>query len=192
VERYLIRRRDICFPERRWLYEPQVGVFTLCGAASNRGPPLSSPRCWSCRCMDGFLIPGWDLIFPGWRWLTETKVVITTQCGPASPLGTTVFVPRVIGARDVWKDFWSGDLIHGSHIGVSTPCEAVLPRGKAMLLELYLYGRWKELWSKDETLIYFHARVALAPRTSGWGFHTAGDRFDLGDRPLSIAQGVLP
>ena len=72
-----------------------------------------------------FLMRGWDLIFPGWRWLTETKVVITTQCGAVSTLGTIVFVPRVIGVRDVWKDFSSRDLIHRSHIGVSTPCEAV-------------------------------------------------------------------
>ena len=42
-----------------------VGGSTPCGAVSTQGCPFSSPRCWSCRSMEGFLIQRWDLVASG-------------------------------------------------------------------------------------------------------------------------------
>ena len=40
------------------------------------GSPFSSPVCWSCKYMEGFLSQGWigcDLILPVWHWLREPE-----------------------------------------------------------------------------------------------------------------------
>ena len=37
-----------------------------------------SPVCWSCTCMEGFMMRGWNLVHPGWRWLQE-PVAISNQ-----------------------------------------------------------------------------------------------------------------
>ena len=56
----------------RWLHEPQqisnqpvgLGFHTLRGGV-HLGDLRSSPVCWSCSDMEGFLLRGWDLILPG-------------------------------------------------------------------------------------------------------------------------------
>ena len=55
-----------------WIHEPQpissqpVGLGFPHPAERHRpgGSEFSSPSCWSCRDMDGFLTRGWDLIIP--------------------------------------------------------------------------------------------------------------------------------
>ena len=57
----------------RWLHEPQpisnhpegLGFLHLAGRYHPGGSAISSPGCWSCRCMDGFLNRGWELILSG-------------------------------------------------------------------------------------------------------------------------------
>ncbi|CAN0417483.1 unnamed protein product, partial [Laminaria digitata] len=48
------------------------------------GSPLSSPVCWSYRCMDIFMMRGWTLSFPG---VAEPRIYepqsATSQTGPA-------------------------------------------------------------------------------------------------------------
>ena len=60
----------------RWLHEPQpisnhpmgLGFPHPAGRYRPRGSSFSSPSCWSCRDMDGFLTRGWQLILPrGWK-----------------------------------------------------------------------------------------------------------------------------
>ena len=87
MEGFLIRRRDLILPgcgdtstltreetlAARWLHEPHlisnqpVGFEFPHPAGRYRpgGSPFSSPGCWSCRNMEGFLIRRRDLILPG-------------------------------------------------------------------------------------------------------------------------------
>ena len=84
---YLIRAWESTFPgcggtstlpreatlAARWLHEPQpisnqpvVLVFPhLAGRYRPRGYAISSPRCWSCTYIEGFLTRGWGVITPG-------------------------------------------------------------------------------------------------------------------------------
>ena len=61
---FLIRGWDLIPPGWRWLYEPQVGVYTPCGAVLIRRAKVFVPGLF-----EGFLIRRWDLILHGWRWL---------------------------------------------------------------------------------------------------------------------------
>ena len=80
MEGFLIRGWQYVHPGWRWLHEPQpisnqpvgLGFLHLAGRYRPGGPPFTSPICWSCRCMEIFLIRGWDPILPGWRWLVLT------------------------------------------------------------------------------------------------------------------------
>ena len=61
--------------------------------------PFTSPSCWSCRYMDGFLIRGWELILPGCggtsalargatlaaRWLHEPQPISNLPMGLGFP-----------------------------------------------------------------------------------------------------------
>ena len=57
----------------RWLHEPQpisnhpvgLGFPHPAGRYRPGGSAFSSPGCWSCRDMEGFLTRGWELILPG-------------------------------------------------------------------------------------------------------------------------------
>ena len=61
----------------RWLHEPQpisnqpvgLGFPHRAGRYRPCGSPFSSPHCWSCRRMEGFLLQGWESVLPGVRWL---------------------------------------------------------------------------------------------------------------------------
>ena len=70
-----------------------LGFVDRTGQYRPGGSPVSSPVCWSCRCMEGFIIRGWDLILPGWRCVYEPQVGVATPCGAVSSRGTIVFVP---------------------------------------------------------------------------------------------------
>ena len=84
MEGFQIRRWDIVFPgcgEISTLpqFSPRagsmgqsvsdqrmgVGFLHRSGRYRPEGSSFSSPSCWSCRCMDEFLIRGWYLILPG-------------------------------------------------------------------------------------------------------------------------------
>ena len=87
------------------------------------GPPFSSPLCWSCRCMEGFLIRGWDLILPGWRWLHEPQPSSNQPVGFVFHTVRRGFDPgdhrfrhRCVGVAGAWKDFSSGDRTLSSSI----------------------------------------------------------------------------
>ena len=70
------------FPHRVGRYGPGASHF-------------SSPVCWSCRCMEGFVIRGWDFILPGWRRLCELRTPgwgVHTVRGEIDP-GDGRFVP---------------------------------------------------------------------------------------------------
>ena len=69
---------------------------------------FSSPGCWSCGCMEGFLIRGWDPIVLGWRWLysrapanqrSASWTGVSTPCGTVSTRGITVFAPGCRSCR---------------------------------------------------------------------------------------------
>ena len=67
------------------------------------------------------------------------------------------------------------------HVGVSTSWGAVSARENTVfvlgVLELSLYGR-----ISDPGMGRYLYRMAMAPRTSGWGFHTVGGGIDQGDQ----------
>ena len=94
----------------RWLHEPQpisnhpVGLRFPHPAGRYRpgGSAFSSPGCWSCRYMEGFILRGWELILPGVRWLCVRSPAnqrsaggtgVSTPCGAVSTRGITIFVP---------------------------------------------------------------------------------------------------
>ena len=56
------------------------GTSTTCGAVSTRGTTIFSPGCWSCRCMEDFLIRRWDPIIPGYD---ETSTLARRASLPA-------------------------------------------------------------------------------------------------------------
>ena len=56
------------------LRTPGWGFHTVQGSTGPGGAPFSPPVCWSCTCMEGFLIQGWGVILPGGRWLYEPQV----------------------------------------------------------------------------------------------------------------------
>ena len=100
-------------PSQSAISQSGVKVSTPCGAVSNRGTNVSSPVCWTCRCIEGFLIRGWDPILPVWRWLHEPQPIsnqpvgvdVSTPCGTVSTRGTTVFVPGVFEVQMYGKGF---------------------------------------------------------------------------------------
>ena len=87
MEGFLIQGSHIIFPRcggtstvargatlaARWLHEPHpisnqrvgLGFPHPAGRYRPGGSLFSSPGCWSCSDMEGFLIRGWDPIFPG-------------------------------------------------------------------------------------------------------------------------------
>ena len=79
------------FPHPAGRYRPGRYVF-------------SSPGCWSCRYIEGFLLRGWELILPGVRWLYVRSPAnlrwasgtgVSTSCGLFRPGGPSFFVPRL-------------------------------------------------------------------------------------------------
>ena len=103
LQMYANNSDSTILPGWRWLYEPQVGVPHHAGRYRPGGPPFSSSVCWSCRCIEVFVIRGWGLILPGWRWLYEPQLISdqpvglsSTPDGAVSTQGTTVFVPGML------------------------------------------------------------------------------------------------
>ena len=92
---------------------PGVGVSTPYGPESTRGSSFSSPVCWSCRCMEGFLNRGWDLVHPGWRWVHEPQPIrifssgvgAFTPCGAVRPRESPFSTPGCVGVVDTWQYF---------------------------------------------------------------------------------------
>ena len=93
----------------RWLPEPQpinnhpvrLGFPHPAGQYRPGGCAFTSPGCWSCRDMEGFLTRGWERILPGVRWLyvrspaderSASGTGVSTPCGADS---ITVFFPRL-------------------------------------------------------------------------------------------------
>ena len=66
MEVFLLRGLDHIFPGWHWLHEPQpinnqpvgMGFPPRAGWYRPEGPSISSPACWSCKCMEGFMIRG--------------------------------------------------------------------------------------------------------------------------------------
>ena len=92
-----------------WLHEPQpissqpvwLGFPHRAGRYRPEGSAFSSPGCWSCRDMEGFLIRGWELILPAVALCTipsesaisDRRVAgVSTPCGAVATRVTTVFV----------------------------------------------------------------------------------------------------
>ena len=122
----------------RWFHEPQpisdqlVGLGFPHRAVRYRpgGSSFSSPVCWRCRDVEGFLIWGWELILPelgetsvldrgatlAARWLLEPQPISNhpvglgfhTARGGIDP-GDLSFCPRVVGVVEVWRGLPSGD-----------------------------------------------------------------------------------
>ena len=91
----------------RWLHEPQpisnhpvgLGFPHPAGRYRPGGSAFSSPGCWSCRDMEGFLTRGWELILPGCggtsalargatlaaRWLHEPQPISNQPVGLGFP-----------------------------------------------------------------------------------------------------------
>ena len=73
IEGLLIREWESILPGVRWLFVRSpasqrpargAGVSTPCGRFRPGESPFSSPRCWSCRSMEGLLNRGWGPILP--------------------------------------------------------------------------------------------------------------------------------
>ena len=122
----------------RWLHEPQLisnppvwlGIPHRAGRYRRGGSPFSSPDCWRCKCMEGFLIRGWELILRGCggtstlsrgatlaaRWLHEPQPIRNQPVGLGFPhlawryrVGGSAFLcPGCWSCRDV-----EGFLIRG-------------------------------------------------------------------------------
>ena len=90
----------------RWIHEPQPisnqplgwGFPHLAGRYRPKRSSLSSPGCWSCGDMEGYLTRGWEIIIPG--------------CGGTSALsrGETLAAcwlhePQPISNQPVWLGF---------------------------------------------------------------------------------------
>ena len=91
----------------RWLHERQpisnhpvgLGFPHPVGRYRSGGSAFTSPDCWSCRCIKGFLIRGWELILPGCggtsalargatlaaRWLHEPQPISNHPVGLGFP-----------------------------------------------------------------------------------------------------------
>ena len=115
----------------RWLHEPQpisnhpvaLGFPHPAGSYQPGGFAFSSPGCWSCRDMEGFLNRGWEVILPGCggtsalargapraaRWLHEPQPISNHPVGmgfphPAGrypPWGSAVSSPDCCSCRDI-------------------------------------------------------------------------------------------
>ena len=148
MERFLIRGLDPILPgfggpstlcrgatlAACWLHEPQpisnrsvgLGVPHLPGRYRPGGSLFSSPGCWCCRYMEGFLTRGWELILPGCSgtsalsrgvtlaacWLHEPQPINNHPVGLGfHTLRSGIdpedlrFRPRVVRVVEIWKDF---------------------------------------------------------------------------------------
>ena len=129
------------FPHPAGRYRPGRYVF-------------SSPGCWSCRYIEGFLLRGWELILPGVRWLYVRSPAnlrwasgtgVSTSCGLFRPGGPSFSSPGYRSCNGVagfviggWKPILPGvcwlcvrspaNQRPASGVRVSTPCEAVSTR----------------------------------------------------------------
>ena len=116
-----------------WFHGPQpisnqpvgLGFPHLPGRRRTGRSAFSSPGCWSCGDIEGFLYRGWEIILPG--------------CSGTSALSRGA----TLDARDGSMSL--SQLEPSSWVGVSTPCGAVLARVICIffpgLLKLYRYGR---------------------------------------------------
>ena len=120
------------------------------------GPPLSSLVCWSCRCMEGFLIRGWHTFFPGWCWLYDPQVGVSTPCGPVSTRRTAVFVPDLLelwicgrisdpGMRSC--PHWVALAHAGSMAGIIPLPHSFVEKASSLW---HGFGHWVELESADK------------------------------------------
>ena len=120
----------------RWLHEPQpiscgddpvgLGFPHFAGRYRPGGSAFSSPGCWSCRDMEGFLTWRREVILPGRGgtsalshgatlaacWLHEPQPISSQPVGLRFPHparryrpGDLRFRPRVVVVVDIWKDF---------------------------------------------------------------------------------------
>ena len=79
MEGFLIKGWDLILPEGgTGSMNPRLGVLHRAGRYRPWEPPCSSPVCWNCRCMVGFLVREWDLIFPGWCSLYKPQAGVVT------------------------------------------------------------------------------------------------------------------
>ena len=85
--------------------------YAVRGSIKPRGPPFSSPACWSCRCMQGFLTRKWYLILPTWRWLHEPEPISNQPVELGFPHRTGRYRPgrppfssAGVGVVDIGKD----------------------------------------------------------------------------------------
>ena len=80
-----------------------VGTSTPCGAVSTGGTTVFPPVCWSCRCMEAFLIrrgpyPSRVTLAPRTPANQQSASVVraSTPCGAISNQGTAVFVQGLL------------------------------------------------------------------------------------------------
>ena len=133
----------------RWLHEPQpisnqtvgLGFPHPAGRYRPEGSGLTSPSCWSCRCMEGFLMRGWELILP-----RPVGLGFPHCAGRFRPGGSPFSSPGCRGCKGIegflirgWKHILLGmrwiylrspsNQRPASGAGVSTPGGAVSTRG---------------------------------------------------------------
>ena len=81
MEGFLLRGWDFILPGWRWLYEPQIGISTPCGAASTRGTAVFVPSLLELYTYASIYDPGWAPILPGWPWVYESRVRVSISAG---------------------------------------------------------------------------------------------------------------
>ena len=62
-----------------------VGVPHRARRYRHGGLSFSSPVCYGCRCLEGFVIRGCDTVLPGWRWLHEPQPICNQPVGLGFP-----------------------------------------------------------------------------------------------------------
>ena len=106
-----------------------VGVSTPCGAVSTREPPFPFPVCWSCRCVEVFLI----ICTLSSPCRDEQQVGVPHRAGRYRPGGPPFSSPLCWSCRRMerfmirgWDIILPGwPRIYEPQVGVSTPCRVV-------------------------------------------------------------------
>ena len=79
---------------KRWLYEPQVGVSTPCGAALTRGTTMFVSSMLELYMYGRIYDPRTAPCSP--RVSLALRIGVSTPCGAIRTRGTTVFVPGLL------------------------------------------------------------------------------------------------
>ena len=140
MQGFVIRGWDQILPGWRWLYEPQpisdqpegLGIPHRAWEYRPGGSPVSSPNCFSCRCMERFdpcpprvpLAPRTpfccfenQVCTDSWRTRSRTRLVLNLACGIYNYYSIDRLYEMVI-----------------TELGVSTPCGAVSTQGTTVFV----------------------------------------------------------